>query len=118
MVNYVDKTRTGIPGHPKLKGVTNSAAWGEAKATDRYGHGTKVHNEPAKGLGPYHPQAPTDKPVDPNYNDASGWVRAPGSNAEGRPGYAAGYRALHGDKTGTRPSIRKGDSGPHAKGRD
>ena len=110
---FIEKTRTGVPSRPKLKGVVNTHAWGADKATERYGHGTQVHNEPAKGLGPYHPQAPTDKPVDPSYNDASGWVRAQGSNAENRPGYAPGYRAPHGDKTGTRPSIRKGDVGPH-----
>jgi hypothetical protein len=111
MAKFVDKTRSTYCG---MKGVVNTQAWGADKATERYGSaGVKVHSEPAKGLGPYHPQDPTDKPVDPNYNDASGWVRAQGSNAENRPGYAPGYRAPRGDKTGSRPSIRRGDVGPH-----
>jgi hypothetical protein len=41
-------------------------------------------------------------------------LRGGGPNqAEGRPGYAPGYRAPRGDQTGTRPSIRQGDKGPH-----
>jgi len=35
MVKFVDKTRTGIPGHPKLKDVVNSHAWGDRAAVER-----------------------------------------------------------------------------------
>jgi hypothetical protein len=114
MADYVDKTRTGIPGHPKLKGVTNSNAWGASAAVKRgYCKGTEVHNEPAKGTAPYGPQFRQDQRADRStFNDVpNDWRR--GNNAESRPGYAPSHRAPHGDKSGTRPRIRPGDPGPH-----
>jgi hypothetical protein len=113
MVHYVDKRRTGIPGHPKLKGVMNSQAWGEDAAVKRgYCKGTEVHDGPAKGNAPYGPQFKQDQRADrQSFNDTpNDWRR--GNNAEGRPGYAPGYRAPHGEP-GDRPRGRKGDAGPH-----
>ena len=120
MVHYVDKTRTGVPGHPKLKGVMNSQAWGADAAVKRgYCKGTEVHNEPAQGIAPYGPEDRQNQRADrQTYNDvAPDWRRAMGPRgAEGKPGYVPGYRAPHGEP-GDRPRGRRGDSGPHpAKG--
>jgi hypothetical protein len=122
MVHFVDKTRTGIPGHPKLKGVQNASAWGESAAVQRgYCKGTEVHDEPAKGPAPYGAEFKVDQREDrQSFNDVKdGWLRGGGANqAEGKPGYAPSFRAPRGSPSGTRPKIRPGDTGPHAKGRD
>ena len=115
MVHFVDKTRTGIPGHPKLKGVQNTSAWGESAAVQRgYCKGTEVHDEPAKGPAPYGAEFKVDQREDrQSFNDVKdGWLRGGGpSGAEGRPGYAPSYRAPHG--IGSRPKIRPSDVGPN-----
>jgi hypothetical protein len=115
--DYVDKTRTGIPGHPKLKGVTNSAAWGESAAIKRgYCKGTEVTHGPARGAGPYHPQFKEDQPLDPNYNDTRDkFLRGMSPNGgEDKPGYAHSWRAPRGDAKGYRDSdpLRQGGGAP------
>src|SRR5262249_61361542 len=42
MVKAADKCRTGIPGVPGLSKVVNKSAWGESKATERYGGTTRA----------------------------------------------------------------------------
>jgi hypothetical protein len=79
------KPRTGIPGHPELRGVVDRSAWGEAKATERYGGGTRTFPPPSDR--PQKPQAPEDKHGPAYDNDTSGWVRAPGESAESKPNF-------------------------------
>jgi len=95
MVKYIDKTRNSYCG---MKGVVNSAAWGEAAATKRYKGGTKVHESHAKGLDgqdwlPQHGDHSTDK----TYNDTpNNWLRGFGSEqGQGKPEYerSRGYRS-------------------------
>jgi len=45
MAKFVDKTRSGIPGSG-LGPVVNRFAWGEAKATERYGGTTRTFPAP------------------------------------------------------------------------
>jgi hypothetical protein len=112
---FVDKTRSHIAGVGR---VANESAWGEQKATDRYGgdtrhpdmgHGSGNQNKPQKAGDPNNLQG--------NYYDndcRNDWKRAAGGTAENRPNYVGGYRAPHGepgDRTG--PPLRDGAQGPH-----
>jgi len=97
-MKHVDKTRVGIPGHPKLKGVLNESAHGAAQAVRRgYCDGVEhpLGTGPAKGIGPYEPQHREDQHGPKYENDVkAGWIRGMSPNqAEDRPGYVAGYRS-------------------------
>lgn len=95
-----------------LRSVANEEAWGEAKATQRYGGGTRTFGPPKDVQAP---QDPVDK-HSPNYdNDTSGQIRAEGENAEHGPAaYVPGYRAPRGEP-GTRggPPLRMTPTPPH-----
>jgi len=98
MVKHVNKTRVGIPGHPKLSGVVNQHSWGDHAAVRRgYCSGTEhpMGTGAAKSIGPQHPQGDVDQHDAKYDNDVrDGWMRGGGPNgAEGRPGYVAGYRS-------------------------
>jgi len=86
--SFVDHVaRTGIPGHPKLKNVTNSEEWGARKAEERYNQGVRVFpSPPERSL----PQDPVDKPGDRSYNEVreSSWLRGgPKESAQGKPNF-------------------------------
>ena len=90
------KARTHLDGVGR---VSNESAWGEQKATDRYGGGTRTYgpqNEDAS-----FPQKLGDRnnlPRSTNYNDTpNNWLRGAGESAEQKPGYVKGYRVPYGD---------------------
>jgi len=92
------KPRTGIPGHPKLNRVVNESAWGESKATERYGGTTKtfpspeIANKPQRLGDPNNLQGPKYDNIVP----ADDWRRGGGSKqAEGKPNFHPG---VHGKR--------------------
>jgi len=91
MAKFVDKTRTGIPGHSGLGKVVNESAWGESKATERYGGTTRtfpppeVQNKPQR-LGDKNNLQ--DLPKYDNIVPSNSWLRGGGGNAaEGKPDF-------------------------------
>src|SRR5262245_37314220 len=81
MAKATDKCRTGIPGVAGLGKVVNSNAWGDAKATERYGGGTRTYGPPKDQSMP---QFPEDK-RGPDWADdvpVSSWLR--GGNESGK----------------------------------
>jgi hypothetical protein len=81
-----DKARTGIPGVPGLGKVVNRNAWGEAKATERYGGGTRTFPPPEDRHAPE--RLGNDNNLQgPNYrNDTpDDWLR--GNSAEDKPNF-------------------------------
>jgi len=115
---FVDKTRTGIPGGgSKLAGVLNQSAWGEKAAVDRgYCQGTRTFPPPEQANKPQRAGEPNnlqDKGYDNDVPENS-WLRGGGESAEGKPNYVGGYRAPRGepgDRGG--PPLRPGAKGPH-----
>src|SRR5262245_38283143 len=97
--DFVNKTRTGIPGVKGLERVTNASEWGERTATQRYGGDTRTF--PAEDLNANKPQKLGDKYnlQGNNYdNDVrNNWLRGAGESAEGKPNFTPGYRAPHGE---------------------
>ena len=84
-----EKARSNIPGSG-LGRVYNSDAWGEQKATERYGGGTKTYQPPADQSAPQFRQ---DQCADKTYNDhKNDWVRGANQDATKRPGYVPGYK--------------------------
>jgi hypothetical protein len=83
------KPRTGIPGHPELRGVVNRSAWGEVKATERYGGGTKTF--PPEDLNANKPQKLGDASNQQgNYYDddvRNDWRRGNGMKPNWDPGF-------------------------------
>jgi hypothetical protein len=80
------KPRTGIPDAPGLSKVVNRSAWGEQKATERYGGGTRTFPPPSDQ--PQKPQDPVNKHGPQYDNDvANNWLRGAGQSAEGKPGF-------------------------------
>jgi hypothetical protein len=77
----VDKRhRTSMSG---IK-VMEQTSWGLSKAQERYGKSEYVFGAPRPKGSPF----PTDREGRPaDFNDTSGWVRAAGESAEGKPGY-------------------------------
>ena len=86
------KPRTGIPDVPGLSKVVNKSAWGESKATERYGGTTRTFPPPEDK---HAPQAREDK-HGPNYDNdvsADSWLRGGGAKgAEGNPNFDPGYK--------------------------
>ena len=83
------KTRTGIPGVTGLGKVVNEAAWGESKATERYGGGTRTFPPPKDQS---HPQRLGDSNnlQGPGYSNdhPNDWVRGNGM----KPNFDRGKR--------------------------
>jgi hypothetical protein len=74
--------------------VQETSKWGHDTAIERYGKLKNTGLLP-KDEGACYPQRLGDKNnlQGPDYNnDASGWVRGAGENAENKPGYVHGYR--------------------------
>jgi len=111
---FVDKTRDSYAG---MKGVHNVSAWGESKATERYGGDTRTF--PPEDLNANKPQKlgdPSNQQGNHYDNDVrDSWLRGAGESAEGKPNFTPGYRAPRGEP-GTRggPPLRSTDKyGPH-----
>jgi hypothetical protein len=89
MARATDKCRTGIPGVAGLSKVVNSNAWGDAKANERYGGGTKTFPPPEDRHAP-------QKLGDSNNLQAPGyanihrndWVRGNGM----KPNFQSGHK--------------------------
>jgi len=93
------KPRTGIPGVSGLGKVVNESAWGEAKATERYGESKypmgrgapppPIANKPQRLGDPNNLQGPKYDNIVPS----DSWLRGGGSKrAEGMPGYKGNKR--------------------------
>jgi len=95
MAKATDKCRTGIPDAPGLGKVVNRNAWGEAKATERYGGTTRTFPPPEDR---HAPQKLGDRnnlqgPGYQNIVPSDSWLRGGGAKqAEGKPGYVPGYK--------------------------
>jgi hypothetical protein len=118
MPKFVDKTRTGIPGAGQGLGkVVNESAWGESKATERYGGSTRTFPAPPERSLPQDcgDSWGTNTQGPRSVIDPSDWRRGGGQGGESRPvGYVGSYRAPRGepgDRTG--PPLRDGAKGPH-----
>jgi len=85
------KPRTGIPGVPGLSKVVNRSAWGEQKATERYGGTTKTFPSPEIANKPQRLGDPNNLQDLPRYDNivpSNSWLRGGGkSQAEGKPGF-------------------------------
>ena len=89
------KPRTGIPGVSGLGKVVNASAWGESKATERYGGTTRIFPPPEIANKPQRLGDPSNLqgPKYDNIVPSDSWVRSGGSKqAEGKPGYVPGYK--------------------------
>jgi hypothetical protein len=90
---FVDKTRTGIPGVPGLSKVVNRNAWGEAKALERTkdygGGGTRTFPPPEDVHAPQRLGDKNNLQDNPTYrNDTpNNWLRGAGGSAEGKPSF-------------------------------
>src|SRR5262245_28050696 len=95
IVKAADKCRTGIPGVPGLSKVVNKSAWGESKATERYGGTTRTFPPPEDKHAPQRLGDPNNL-QGPNYNNdvnADSWLRGGGAKgAEGNPNFDPGYK--------------------------
>ena len=90
------KARTHIDGVGR---VSNTSAWGEAKATERYGGTTRTFPAPPDDCYPQKLGDRNNLQDSPRYqNDTpNNWLRGAGESAEGKPNYVPGYRAPHGE---------------------
>jgi hypothetical protein len=82
MAKATDKCRTGIPGVAGLSKVVNSNAWGDAKANQRYGGGTRTFAPPKDQSFPqFKDEQPTRR--NPGEIPVDSWVR--GGGGSGKP---------------------------------
>src|SRR5262245_32654979 len=88
MAKAADKCRTGIPGVAGLGKVVNSNAWGDAKATERYGGGTKTF-APPKDVHAPQKLGDGNNLQGPNYRNmtSNDWRRGNGMKPTFVPGY-------------------------------
>jgi hypothetical protein len=80
------KPRTGIPGVPGLSKVVNKNAWGDAKATERYGGGTKTFPPPKDQSAPQF----KEDAQGPNYRNevpVDSWLRGANEDATTKPNF-------------------------------
>jgi hypothetical protein len=83
MARATDKCRTGIPGVAGLSKVVNSNAWGDAKANQRYGGGTRTFPAPKDESFPqFKDEQPTRR--NPGEISPNSWLRG-GPNENGKP---------------------------------
>jgi len=90
------KARTHLDGVGR---VSNTSAWGEAKAVERgYCQGTRTFPPPEDVHAPQK-AGDANNLQSPNYhNDTpNDWRRGAGESAEQKPGYVKGYRVPYGD---------------------
>lgn|SRR5262249_17505475 len=110
---FVDKTRSHIAGVGR---VANESAWGEQKATDRYGGSTRTFPAPPDYSKPQDcgDSWGTNEQGPRSLISPDDWRRGGGQGGESRPNYVGGYRAPRGepgDRGG--PPLRDGAKGPH-----
>jgi len=85
------KPRTGIPDVPGLSKVVNKSAWGESKATERYGGTTRTFPPPKDR---HAPQDPVDKHGPGYENDTpNNWLRGANQDATTKPNFDKGSAA-------------------------
>jgi len=86
-----EKYRTGIPGHSDLGKVVNESAWGESKATERYGGGTRHPDMSGGAFEDNKPQKLGDaNNQQGNFYDNDcrpSWKTGVGQSAEGKPNF-------------------------------
>jgi hypothetical protein len=85
MARATNKCRTGIPGVPGLSKVVSESAWGEAKATERYGGTTRTF-APPKDVHAPQKLGDANNLQGPGYDNSvpvSSWLR--GGGGSGKP---------------------------------
>jgi hypothetical protein len=88
MARATDKCRTGIPGVPGLSKVVSESAWGEAKATERYGGTTRTFAPPEDRHAPQK-LGDANNLQGKNYSNMTpnDWRRGNGMKPNFHPGY-------------------------------